>query len=362
LVTNWPLDQLRALPARVLAGAFAVASYAESPTRPARGAWASLGGVGPSADLRPGVDGFVYEAGLWIATGRDEEDGIPADLARLADPRWRGRIALDDPTLARGPILAVLDLLGSGGWSSRYHTVLKLYVNSPPPRPGLQVAAARVREGRAVAALGVRPSWLGDAADGLRFRRLAPAVGGVEWFGASGEGGRELIGRLGLGADEEAGRGASSVMPRRLSDPVVARLATLIRVACVESHAELRSALEAIERAESTRPRAAARASRWLGEPQPWPPASVGVLRGKRGGDRLVSDLAGHLTTNDPDRRALEASWAREPSPLDGVALASIPRPASPFFDAWLRAEWGAWCRQRYRRAARLAEAAGRGP
>ena len=109
-------------------------------------------------------------------------------------------------------------------------------------------------------------------------------------------------------------------------------------------------------------PTAAAEALRWLSEPPPWPPASVDKLQ-NRGGDRaiaMVHDLAGQIAPDPALRFWLVQSWLRPRRLFDQALLAELARAEGgrlvrePRFRAWLRGEWTAWARQRYRRVARL--------
>ena len=113
----------------------------------------------------------------------------------------------------------------------------------------------------------------------------------------------------------------------------------------------------------------ATRALEWMSEPPPWPPASVEKLQ-SRGGDRalaMVHDLAGQIAPDPELRFWLIQSWLRPPRFIDKSLLVELTSAVNgrlirePRFRAWLRAEWTAWARQRYRRVARLATGAAPG-
>ena len=100
-------------------------------------------------------------------------------------------------------------------------------------------------------------------------------------------------------------------------------------------------------------------------EPPPWPPASISRMlqRGEEGGT-LLESLTGEVVPETDVRAWLLRSWLAPPRPVDGTLLAELARAVDgrlirePRFRAWLRGEWTAWARQRYRRVARLAERA----
>ena len=98
------------------------------------------------------------------------------------------------------------------------------------------------------------------------------------------------------------------------------------------------------------------RLARWMAEPPPWPPASVAALldRGEDG-MALLDTLAAEIAPEADVRSWLLRSWLRTPAPIDGTFLAKLAGAVDgrlarePRFRAWLRAEWTAWARQRYR-------------
>ena len=102
-------------------------------------------------------------------------------------------------------------------------------------------------------------------------------------------------------------------------------------------------------------------------EPPPWPPASVAKLL-KRGeeGAALLETLTAEIAPEADVRNWLLRSWLAPPRHVDGRLLAELAGAVDgrlarePRFRAWLRGEWTAWARQRYRRVARLR--AGRRP
>ena len=140
-----------------------------------------------------------------------------------------------------------------------------------------------------------------------------------------------------------------------------ALLAELLGATLVDAQDELWAAWEALERAGSPGP-----ALKWLTEPPPWPPASIEKYL-KREGEHamsLIETLVGELSPRPGVRAWLIRSWLAPPRAVDDDLLVEIARAADgalvhePRFRAWLRAEWTAWARQRYRRVAKLAATA----
>lgn len=138
-------------------------------------------------------------------------------------------------------------------------------------------------------------------------------------------------------------------------------LADLLGSTLVDARPELSAAWEAVERRHFPE-----RAMRWLETPPPWPPASVArILEKEVGAMPMLGTLAGQVAPGPGARawlvrswlspsRTIDAAWLDELAAADDGRLAREPR-----FRAWLRGEWTAWARQRYRRVARLSEFTG---
>jgi hypothetical protein len=137
-------------------------------------------------------------------------------------------------------------------------------------------------------------------------------------------------------------------------------LADLLGATLVDAQDELWAAWAKLKGAGDS-----ARAERWLTEPPPWPPASVDKLL-KRGeeGAALLETLTAEIVPEADVRNWLLRSWLAPARHLDGRLLAELAGALDgrvarePRFRAWLRGEWTAWARQRYRRVARLAAGA----
>jgi len=135
-------------------------------------------------------------------------------------------------------------------------------------------------------------------------------------------------------------------------------LADLLGATLVDAQDELWAAWDALERAGHPEP-----AGKWLTEPPPWPPASIEKYLRRDGENAmaLIETLAAELAPEPMARGWLIRSWLAPARLVDETLLAELARAAEgrlgrePRFRSWLRAEWTAWARQRYRRVARLA-------
>jgi hypothetical protein len=137
-------------------------------------------------------------------------------------------------------------------------------------------------------------------------------------------------------------------------------LADLFGSTLVDAQDELWMASRAIEGLANRE-----QAVKWLSEPPPWPPASVAKYLGREG-ERAMALIETLLTEVAPDpasRAWLLRSWLEPARPVDEFLLLDLAEAADgqlcrePRFRAWLREEWTAWARQRYRRVARWAAA-----
>ncbi len=134
-------------------------------------------------------------------------------------------------------------------------------------------------------------------------------------------------------------------------------MADLLGATLVDAQDELREAWVVLERNGSP-----AKELRWMTEPPPWPPASVAKLLAPQdeAAMRLVEDLAGQVAPDAGARAWLVRSWLSPARSIDRDLLEELARAADgalvrePRFREWLRAEWTAWARQRYRRVSRV--------
>jgi hypothetical protein len=135
-------------------------------------------------------------------------------------------------------------------------------------------------------------------------------------------------------------------------------VADLLWSRLVDAQDELWTAVRAIETVSDRD-----RAMEWLLEAPPWPPASVAKYLGREGegGMALIETLATEVAPEPPARAWLLRSWLAPAGFVDERLLSELSDAAGgrlcrePRFRAWLREEWTAWARQRYRRVARWA-------
>jgi hypothetical protein len=135
-------------------------------------------------------------------------------------------------------------------------------------------------------------------------------------------------------------------------------VADLLGATLVDAQDELWAAWDALERAGSP-----GTARKRLNEPPAWPPASVEKYLKREGESAmsLIETLAGELSPRPAVRGWLIRSWLSPPRLVDETLLADMAHAAEgqlihePRFRSWLRAEWTASARQRYRRVAKLA-------
>jgi hypothetical protein len=158
----------------------------------------------------------------------------------------------------------------------------------------------------------------------------------------------------------QADLASSSGVTDHAADPDTEPLvADLLGATLVDSQDELWTAWDALERAGSPGP-----ARTRLTEPPAWPPASVDKYLKREGENAmsLIETLAGELSPRPAVRGWLIRSWLSPPRLVDETLLAEMAHAAEgrlihePRFRAWLRAEWTASARQRYRRVAKLAD------
>ncbi len=295
-----------------------------------------------------GSRGWV--SGVWRQATPGPAGATGHDVLALDDPR------VDPPTLAWFSAE-----LRQGKWSDGYARLVELAARASCPT-GWQSgsAAAALQRGEAQQGLAVTaavpPDPLGSAAPAVPFREGAAVLRGSRH-------GRQarlflsfLVEHHGAGLQEEA----SDIDPGRND-----LLADLLGSVLVDARDELLIASKAMPRADDA---AVARIRGWLTEPPPWPPASIGKLQAQGGESALglLQELTRQIVPDPQVRLWLVQSWLQPARPIDEALLEQLASAEDgrlvrePRFRAWLRAEWTAWARQRYRRIARLAS--GRSP
>jgi hypothetical protein len=152
---------------------------------------------------------------------------------------------------------------------------------------------------------------------------------------------------------------AHPAQPSNETDPAVETLvADLLGATLVDAQDELWAAWTALERTGYP-----ATALKRMTEPPPWPPASVAKILAQPGEKAmtLIETLAREIAPEPPVRAWLVRSWLSPSRLVDDTLLTELAQAVEgrlcrePRFRAWLRAEWTAWARQRYRRVLRVA-------
>jgi hypothetical protein len=282
----------------------------------------------------------------WCAVARPGGGG---SSAAAAPPAWR------DPRGDQDFLGWAIGQLSAAGWRDGYARLV-------------QAAAARERVGRSAerslmtASQRENPgAGAGDAGkpvdgppviEGVAIARAAPdqelAQGFLQF----------LLETQGATASVNSS-GARTGVPEEVSSLV----ADLLGSTLVDAQDELWTAARAIETLGGEREKATA----WLVEPPPWPPASVAKYLGREGerAMALIETLAAEVAPEPPARAWLLRSWLAPERSIDEAVLSELTEAAGGRlcregrFRAWLREEWTAWARQRYRRVARWAGAQG---
>ena len=300
-------------------------------------------------------------APLGLALADRPRAGRPIEGAaswhELGEPEWSGRLAMDDPRGNPIALAVAAARLASGPWPEAYAELVRAAGQARPLDVGAGSALAQLVRGAADATPTAAHRVAGRS--GLSFipwpelgdwREGAAVLSGARDPARAVRLVREVAGRLG-------GAARSSPWP---ADPATASLlADLLGATLVESRAELRAALATLR--SSDRPEADAAAA-WMVQSPPWPPASIGVLRTRGDANALLQALADQIAPEPEVRAWLLASWDRPEAPIDGAWLAELAGAVGgrlvgePRFREWLRGEWVAWARQRYRRVRRKAE------
>jgi len=274
-------------------------------------------------------------------------------------------LVFDDPR--HDPIaLAWADgVLNDSTWEEGYAKLVELAAN--PRKIGRQPgsALAAVERGEATATPGVHPTMedtekTTDPARNLtQFRQGPRASEFVEGVAIAQTTARPKGARLFLTFLRESGRCQPARAEEYETPDTDSLLADLLGATLVDAQEELQAAWVALQGAKDP-----ARARMWLTQPPPWPPASVVKLE-QEDATPLIQTLAGEIVPDPAQRAWLIRSWLEsnrrvDRQLLEELALARDGKLAlEPRFRAWLRAEWTAWARQRYRRVTRTVNAEG---
>jgi hypothetical protein len=162
----------------------------------------------------------------------------------------------------------------------------------------------------------------------------------------------------------DAAKWVQSITP--LSAPSQSQIAQIEPIAIALLGATLIDSQPERDAALGLQPGLSERERNFLSEAPPWPPASIERLsqRAANGDEEaasLLTTLLDELTPNPSAKSFLSQSAQSKAHPIDlddlsAIAAALNSRPIqNPRLLTFLRAEWTAWARQRYRRVARLA-------
>ena len=293
-------------------------------------AWVELGSHrwGDACDRRGGVDLILGGPARLFQMLDDVGQLVPIDPT---DPTpWRqverpGLIEANptgDPRDDPGSFAEAKAVLEAEGWTKGYETLARRPAGSTPRTNPVRATLKSPPEAVALIKSGRHPD---------QARRFLTALTSQGWISPAP-----------TDADLDA----------RVDD----LLADLLGAALVDARNERLDALTALE--VHSHPRIADRA---VGDPPPWPPASVAKLRADPGRASLLESLEGQIAPDPEALDWLKASWEGPKRSVDLALLREIGRASggrlarSPRFRAWLRGEWTAWTQQLYRRVARLA-------
>ncbi len=237
-------------------------------------------------------------------------------------------------------------ILNEGTWANGYARLVRTAAQARPVGRAAGSALAALERGEAVRAPALADALSDDQTANVVLRVPGPSVG-VGLVAGSRTSNKairflQVLNRHDLLRDSGSSRGTGEE----------GLLADLLGATLVDAQDELLRAWEVLDREGHP-----ALPDRRLTEAPTWPPASVLELK-KEG---LVETLAAQIAPDMDVRVWLLESWNEPTTPIDGEVLRRLAGAvdgkllAEPRFRSWLRGEWTAWARQRYRRAARLA-------
>jgi hypothetical protein len=311
---------------------------------------AKLGHLAPADGPERPPWSLVHRSPMGMAV-KPEKAGSPAKT-RLTDRRPVPTPTFDDPRHDPIALAWAKGELGSGSWAEGYARLVR--DAGSPRRIGRQAGAALAAVERGEAA--ATPAVAIDVAirpGSVVFIPSAEAPDWVEGAGIVAGQAHQRLSELFFQFLDEAGK-AERPRADATDDPDAdSLLADLLGATLVDAQDELWTAWATWDRAGQP-----ARAAMWLTQAPPWPPASIEKLDGESTGV-LVQTLVEEIVPDADLRAWLLRSWLGPKRLVDGSLLAEIAQAADgrlarePRFRAWLRAEWTAWARQRYRRVTR---------
>jgi hypothetical protein len=298
---------------------------------------------------------------LWCITGR-----LPIGLAITPVSVVRAdTVALDDFRHDQVALEWARDELASGSWAEGYARLVRR-AGDPRPigrQPGAALAAFEQGEVERVLCV--------EGRDRMFKTTINPAGAGdkpLEWVegmalvrgGQNPALAQELVRFLAAMREAKPPAPGSDGLGAADTPEALALLADLLGATLVDAQDELVAAWAKL--AATGHPE---RAERWMTEAPPWPPASADkLIKQSKEGAILLEALMTQVAPEADVRNWLLRSWLAPARRVDGRLLAELASAEGgrlvrePRFRMWLRSEWTAWARQRYRRVARLAERA----
>ena len=285
----------------------------------------------------------------------------PDSWSRLAAPQAFGIVALDDPRLDLLARVGLRANLRDDAWAEGYAELVLASGNARNiGRGGWSISEVETGAASIALAAGVE----GPISDEVTFEPIASRPRMVEGGAIAPESphralAEALIQRLADEGRAEPPRPEDQVETDSDADSL---LADLLGSTLVDAQDELRRAVDALSLVKD--PARYATLVRFLTQAPPWPPASISKIKQRPDPAPFLETLAREIV---PDREAREwvlARWREAERPIDKAWLDRLAELQNgelahePRFRAWLKAEWTAWARQRYRRVARVASGA----
>lgn len=286
----------------------------------------------------------------WRVVGRDSV-GEVASTGR-SDRNVPELPLLDDPRRSAVSFASADAVLRSRGWGAGYRELMQSAGRPGPLGVDQGDAVAKVVAGKTSSAAALSSA----SSNQLRFTPTDPTTLWFDGVAVSKHSPRASAARRFVESLVE--QGIATEPPRIKDEPERGLIADLLGAVLVEAQPELAEAFHAVSAASQTDK---SKATAWLEEPPPWPPASIQKLKASADGPALVESLAEQAVPDLAARVWLVESWEQAPRTVDRELLHEIATAAGgklaaePRFRAWLASEWSAWARQRFRRIAREA-------
>ncbi len=297
--------------------------------------------------IRFAVNGAIGDGRALLA------GGDPSQIIAYAYPGRR--FTFDDPRHAPWALAWAKSVLNESDWAAGYARLVRTAGASQRVCRLAGAALASVERGEAA----VAPALLREDRSETNSVVFVSGPRGLDWVEGVAivqGGGNITLSNLFLEFLGERGQAEAPSTVDVSSPAADALLADLLGATLVDAQNELSAACETLG---FTRQWPVYEAV--LTESPPWPPASVAkLLKGKDSG-ALLETLLQQVAPEADCRSWLFRSWLLPEHPVDDKLLAELADAVKgrlvreERFRAWLRAEWTAWARQRYRRVDRQA-------